>query len=147
MPATDLLSKLKAKLKSPLPPHAFVLTHERLVYVGQRDAKGRPAPGGMGPLVVLSRPLPSGTFHEGPGGVPVAGADLAATASALVAEAGAKIAAASLVVPDGFVRVLALDAEKPSENPKETEEILRWRLSRMFGHATPHRLSWPAAAH
>jgi len=145
MPATDLLSKLKAKLKSPLPPHAFVVERERLVYVGRRDAKGRPAPLGMGSLLVLSRALPAGTFREGPGGAPVAGAALAATASALAAESGAKITAASLVVPDDFVRVLAIEAEKPNESPKETEEVLRWRLARMFGDATPHRLAWQAA--
>src|SRR5258706_3696021 len=101
MPATDLLSKLKAKLKSPLPPHVFVVDHERLYYVGRRDAKGRAAPGGMGPLLVLSRPLPVGTFREGPGGVPVAGASPRAAAPAPPPAAGAKSTAASPVGPHG----------------------------------------------
>jgi len=129
--------------RSPRPPHAFVLTKERLVYAGPEDPTRR-ATGAA--FRVLSRPLPDDAFTEGPGGAPVAGPAVAGALQRLLAEAGAKIPGASLVVPDGFVRLFATDVEDAEKNPRETEDVLTWKLGRAFGDPPPAlRISWRAA--
>ena len=134
--------------RSPRPPHAFVLTRERLVYVGPADPRRR-APLSAAPAFrVLSRPLPPDTFAAGPDGSPLAGPALSGALQRLLAEAGAKIPAASLVVPDGWVKLLVVDAVEPESHAREVEEVLRWKFGRAFGEPAPAlRLSWqPAGA-
>ena len=94
----------------------------------------------------MSCPLPADVFFDGASGVPVAGAPLAGAVSRLLAEAAVKMPAASLVVPDDFVRVLIVDVEEAERHPKEVEEILTWKFGRTFGEPAPAlRISWRPA--
>ena len=136
----------RAFWRSPRPPHAFVLTRERLVYVGPSNGSEKAALGPAPSLRVLARPLPAEAFAAGPGDAPVAGPALGGALQRLLVEVGGKVAAASLVVPDGFVRLAALDVEDAERNPRETNEVLSWKLGRAFGEpAPPLRISWRSA--
>jgi len=121
------------------PPHAFVLTEDRLFHVAlARDAKG-----GSGRARVSSRELPPDTFRPGPSGVPVAGPGLLQALGALLPQKE-RIPAASLAVPDGFVRSAAVDVEPGAEkNPRELAEVVRWKVGRLYGEPAPQlRVSW-----
>lgn len=125
------------------PPHAFVLTEDRLVHVSvPRDGR---APGGSA-ISVASRELPAGTFRTGSAGAPVAGAGLEQALASLLPQKG-RVTAASLAVPDGFVKVAPVDVEPGAEkSPRELEEVLRWKVGRLYGEpAPPLRISWCAA--
>jgi hypothetical protein len=134
--------------RSPRPPHAFVLTRDRLVYVGPADGARRSALSAVPAFRVLSRPLLPDTFTPGPDGSPLAGPALSGALQRLLAEAGAKIPAASLVVPDGWVKLLVIDAVQPESHAREIDDMLRWKFGRAFGEPAPElRLSWqPAGA-
>ncbi len=134
--------------RSPRPPHAFVLTRERLVYVGPAGPVRRPALAAAPAFRVLSRPLPPEAFTAGPNGSPHAGPALSGALQRLLAEVAVKIPAASLVVPDGWVKLLVVEAEEPERHAREVEEMLRWKFGRAFGEpAAALRLSWqPAGA-
>lgn len=137
-----MLSRIRPArlLRSPRPPHAFVLTRRRLVYVLRRDDRRGAGPGR---LTVFGRALPEGTFREGPAGVPVAGPALADVVRELLAESGSRLAAASLAIPDELVRVLSVELEKSEQDPQEAEEIILWKFSKAFGDpALPLRISW-----
>lgn len=132
--------------RSPRPPHAFVLTSDRLVYVGPADPTRRAALSAAPAFRVLNRSLPAETFTAGPDGSPHAGPALAGALQRLLAEAGGRIPAASLVVPDEWVKLLVIDAEEPESHGREVEEVLRWKFGRAFGEpAPPLRLSWQPA--
>ena len=120
------------------PPHAFVLTEERLVHV----ASPREARAGGG-LAVRSRDLPPGTFLAAPGGARVAGPGLAQAVAALLPP-NERLAAASLAVPDAFVKAAPVDVEPGVEkNPKELAEVLRWKVGRLWGEPAPAlRIGW-----
>ena len=95
---------------------------------------------------VLTRSLPADTFAPGPDGSPHAGPALAGALQRLLAEAGVKIPAASLVVPDAWVKLLVIDADEPERHAREVEEVLRWKFGRAFGEPVPAlRLSWQPA--
>lgn len=129
--------------RSPRPPHAFVLTRERLVYVGPEDASRKAVLGAALALRVVARPLPPETFQPGPGDVPVAGPALGGALQRLLAEVAVKVTGASLVVPDAFAKLIAVDVDDPDAHPRETEEVLAWKCSRSFGEGAPAlRLSW-----
>jgi hypothetical protein len=129
--------------RSPRPPHAFVLTKERLVYVGPQNATKKAALGAALSLRVVARPLPPETFTPGPGDVPVAGPALGGALQRLLAEVAVKVTGASLVVPDAFAKLLATDVEDADAHPGETEEVLAWKFGRTFGDLAPAlRLSW-----
>jgi len=132
--------------RSPRPPHAFVLTSDRLVYVGAADPARRAALSVAPAFRVLARSLPAETFTPGPDGSPCAGPALAGALQRLLAEAGTKIPAASLVVPDEWVKILVIDAVEPERHAREVEEVLRWKFGRAFGEPVPAlRLSWQPA--
>jgi hypothetical protein len=131
--------------RSPRPPHAFVLGRDRLVYVGPQDAAKKAVLGAAPALRVALRALPADALTPGPGDVPIAGPAVAGALQRLLAEVGVKIQAASLVVPDGFAKLLAVDVEDPERNHRETEEMIAWKFGRTFGEpAPPLRLSWHA---
>lgn len=134
--------------RSPRPPHAFVLTRDRLVYVGPEDGGRRPARSAAPAFRALSRPLPPDTFTPGPDGAPLAGPALSGALQRLLAEAGVKTPAASLVVPDGWVKLLVIDAVEPESHAREVDDMLRWKFGRAFGEPAPElRISWhPAGA-
>ena len=115
------------------PPHAFVLTEDRLVHVSlPREARGGPAG-----ARVASRPLPEGTFRPAAGGAPVAGPGLLQALSALL-PGKERIAAASLAVPDAFVRSAVVDVEPGAEkNPRELAEVVKWKVGRLWGDPVP----------
>jgi hypothetical protein len=120
-----------------------VLGRDRLVYVGPQDAAKKAVVGAAPALRVLSRPLPEDAFTPGPGDVPVAGPAVAGALQRLLVEVAVKIQSASLVVPDGFARILAVDVEDADRNQRETEEMIAWKFGRSFGEpAPPLRLSW-----
>ena len=123
------------------PPHAFVLTEDRLVHVAlAREAEtGRKASGPR----VTSRELPSTAFGPGPGGVPVAGPLLGQVLASLL-QPKERVTAASLAVPDGFVKAAAVDVEPGAEkNPRELADVLRWKVGRLYGEPAPAlRITW-----
>lgn len=129
------------------PPHAFVLTRDRLVYVALGDAARASQPS-LGGVKVRSAALPPGAFREGPGEVGIAGPGFfGALGQVLERDAKSGVSTASLSVPDAFVRVVAVDVEPGSErNAREVEEVLQWKLDRTFGDGAPAlRISWQAA--
>lgn len=76
----------------------------------------------------------------------MAGPPVVGAVSRLLAEAAVKLPAASLVVPDEFVRVLVVEVEEPERHAREVEEILTWKYGRTFGEPVPPlRLSWRPA--
>jgi hypothetical protein len=123
------------------PPHAFVLTNDRLVHVAlAREAQaGRKATGAR----ISSRDLPPGTFSVGAGGIPVAGPLFGQAISSLL-QPKERITAASLAVPDGFVKVATVDVEADAaKRPRELSEVLRWKVSRLYGEPSPAlRITW-----
>ncbi len=132
-------------LSAKRPAHAFVLGTSRLTYVGP-ESTGRAVSGTPPAVRTVTAPLPPNAFVEGPAGVPVAAASYAGAVSRLLAEAGVKTPAASLVVPDDFVRVLVVDVEEAERHPKEVEEILSWKFGRTYGEPVPPlRFSWRPA--
>ena len=130
-----------------VPRHAFVLTRDRIVSVSmEKPLRGSQAP--LAGVTVRSAVLPAGAFREGPGGVGIAGPGLAEALGQVLARNGKNDpAAASLAIPDAFVRTVAVDVEPGGDrNPREVEEVLRWKLGRTFGEeAPPLRISWQAA--
>jgi hypothetical protein len=123
------------------PPHAFVLTAERLVHVAlPEEARGGKTPGVPR---IASRDLPAGTFREGPAGVPLAGPLLAQVVGSLL-PAREKVTAVSLAIPDGFVKVGVVDVEPGgARNERELSEVLRWKAGRLYGEPVPPlRVSW-----
>ncbi len=132
--------------RSPRPPHAFVLGRDRLVYVGPQEPAKKAVLGAAPALRAVARALPEDAFTPGPGDVPVAGPAVAGALQRLLAEVAVKIQAASLVVPDGFVKLLAVDVEDADRNHRETDEMIAWKFGRAFGEpAPPLRLSWHPA--
>lgn len=123
------------------PPHAFVLTGDRLVHVAlAREAEtGRKATGPR----VGSRELSPEAFSAGPGGMPVAGPLLGQALAALL-PSKERVTAASLAVPDGFVKVATVDVEPgAAKSPRELAEVLRWKIGRLYGDPAPAlRVSW-----
>ncbi len=78
--------------------------------------------------------------------MPVAGEGFGAAVTALVSAAGGRVPAASIGVPDDFVRVATVELEDPRHQQKETEDILRWKLEKLFGEPVPPlRLAWKTA--
>jgi hypothetical protein len=118
------------------------------VYVGPADGRRRSARSAAPAFRVLSRPLPPDSFTPGLDGSPLAGPALSGALQRLLAEAGTKIPAASLVVPDGWVKILVIDAVQPERHVREVDDMLRWKFGRAFGDpASELRLSWqPAGA-
>lgn len=123
------------------PPHAFVLTGDRLVHVALPEAAR--AGGPVAAPRVSSRDLPAGTFREGPAGVPVAGPSLAAVIGSLL-PAKERVTAASLAVPDAFVKAAVVDVEPAvAKSSRELAEVLRWKAGRLYGEPVPAlRVSW-----
>lgn len=141
------LGALAGRFGRLVPPHAFVLTRDRLVYVALGDGVRASGPS-LGGVKVRSAVLPPGSFREGPGGIGIAGPGLSeALGQVLGKEARSDVAAASLAVPDAFVRAVAVDVEPAGErNAREVEEVLQWKLDRTFGDGAPAlRISWQAA--
>lgn len=132
-------------LRTKRPSHAFVLSRQRIAYVGPESAV-KSASGVPSAVRVVARALPEDALADGPAGLPVAGAPFAGAVARLLAEVAVRMPAASLVVADDFVRVLVVDVEAPERHPREVEDVLTWKFGRTFGEPVPPlRLSWQAA--
>ncbi len=132
-------------LRTRRPAHAFVLGRSRLTYVGPEKEK-RGVSGTPPAVRAVTATLPEDAFSAEASGAPVAGPPVLGAVSRLLAEAAVKLPAASLVVPDEFVRVLVVEVEEPERHAKEVEEILTWKFGRTFGEPVPPlRLSWRPA--
>lgn len=146
MSTDGLLARARRALKRSWgfhrPPHAFVLTEDRLVHV----ALPREARGGPGGARVSSRELPPGTFLPGAAGAPVAGPGLLQALTSLLPPKE-RVAAASLAVPDRFVRAALVDVEPGADrSPRELAEVVKWKVGRLYGDPAPVlRVSWCAA--
>ncbi len=105
-----------------------------------REARGVRVAGGAS---VSARDLPPGTFRPGPARLPVAGPGLGQALSSLLPAKG-RITAASLAIPDGFVKAATVDLEPGAgKRPRELAEILRWKVSRLYGEPAPElRITW-----
>lgn len=117
------------------------------MYVGPAEtARRRPGLSAAPSVRVVSRPLPPDALEDGAAGAPAAGPALAGALQRLLAEVGAKIPAASLVIPDGWVKLLVVEyAEDPERHAREVEDMLQWKFGRTFGEPAPAlRLSWQA---
>lgn len=146
MSTDGLLARARRALKRSWgfhrPPHAFVLTEDRLVHVAlPRDSRGGP-----GGARFSSRELPPGTFLPGAAGAPVAGPGLLQALTSLLPPKE-RIAAASLAVPDRFVKAALVDVEPGADrNPRELAEVVRWKVGRLYGDPAPSlRVSWCTA--
>lgn len=111
----------------PVPPHVFALDSTALRY-GQLVRQGR----GFRLRAFRELPLPPDAFHSGLLGGPLR--DPAAFAERLAAFVGAlpgPLKAASLVVPDAWLRVVfATSGELPGAAAAR-DEVLRWKLRRL----------------
>ncbi len=140
------VGRLAARFGRIVPPHAFVMTGDRLVRVSLEGDSGTARPS-LGGIRTRSAALPNGSFRAGPGGVGVAAAGFSEAVGKLLGQ-GAKpdVTAASLSVPDAFVRVVAVDVEPGVDrNVREVEEVLQWKLDRTFEGAPPLRIAWQVA--
>lgn len=138
------LARLAARswFRTQRPPHAFVVAGRRLVYVLRSSAASAEDP----PFRSFERALGEDALSGGRGGIPIAGPSFTAAVGTLLRQAGGKVTAASLVVPDEWVRVVTVDVEKPDQSPKEVDEILLWKLGKLFGEpAPPLRVAWQTA--
>ncbi|MGH9464329.1 MAG: hypothetical protein ACRD0X_01700 [Thermoanaerobaculia bacterium] len=110
-----------------MPPHVFGLTAEALAYGRFVRAAGGfefEAYGRIG--------LPAGLFPPGPLGGPLHDpAALKEALAQLVREAGARVAEASLVLPDAWLRVTFAEVGELPGNPAKLDELLRWKLERL----------------
>lgn len=146
MSTDGLLARTRRALKRSWgfhrPPHAFVLTEERLVHV----ALPRRARAGAGGATLSSRDLPPGTFLPGAAGVPVAGPGLLQALTSLLPQKE-RVTAASLAVPDRFVKAALVGVEPGAErSSRELAEVVKWKVSRLYGDPAPAlRVSWCAA--
>ena len=124
------------------PPHAFVLTRDRVVHVSVAP-RARSAREALGTVQVHARDLPPGALSAGANGEPIAGKAVADAVGALLAGPRAKVGAASLAVPDDFLRIASVDVDGDARGAREAEEIVRWKVGRLFGEPVPAlRLSW-----
>ncbi len=118
--------KLANLLRTPPPAHAFSLGAEGLLYGRMgRDRQG------LERLEVQA--LDDGWYQLGPVGVlHVEKARLDASIGALVKRLDKVPSRASMVVPNAWVRSVALDVENLPRQRSEAEDVLRWRLKKLL---------------
>lgn len=110
-----------------VPPHAFALDPTALRY-GQLTRQGR----GFRLRAFRELPLPADAFHSGILGGPLR--DPAGFGERLAAFVGAlpgPIKAASLVVPDAWLRVVFSESAELPRAAEARDEVLRWKLRRL----------------
>jgi hypothetical protein len=123
------MTLLRPLLESPFPPDVFLvrdgdLRHYRFVRAERRRWRLAAA---------RETPLPPEVWHEQPLGRSL-------TDPQVVAEAvegsrrlvGGRLDRASLVVPDGWVRTFLVELEQPPAGPKETDEMILWKLKKLL---------------
>ena len=112
----------------PLPPAAFALSRQELVFASFADE----ATGKRTLLESQGLPLPDGLFGGGPLGVPVGDREsLAVAVRTLVGRLARAPKDAALVLPDSWARGLMLESAELPEDPAARLEVLRFRLKRL----------------
>ncbi len=138
-------------LRTSRPQNAFVLSRERLVFLtsglpANKDASEKAVRSEAARrFAVASRRLPPEALRFGAGDAPFATPAFGSVLTALLAEVGIKVPSASLVVPDSFVRTVVVDVENAAAQPKETDEILKWKFGKLFGESVELRIAWQEA--
>lgn len=114
----------------PVPPHVFALDAERLRYAHlprqgdtYRFRSYRQAP--LAPDTFLAGPL-GGPFRD-----PRGFSDKVVSLVRTLKENGVAVKAASLVVPDGWLRVVFTESGDLPRNAAAIDEVLRWKLRRL----------------
>ncbi len=114
----------------PVPPHVFALDGERLRYA-QFPRQGD----GFRFRFYRQEALSGDTFLAGPLGGPLrdprAFADLVAGLVKNLRSEGVSLKAASLVIPDGWLRVVFTESGELPRNASAVDEVLRWKLRRL----------------
>lgn len=110
----------------PPPPHVFALDARELRY-----GAFHPGPQGLVFAAARSREIPAGTFVDGPLGAPAQdpGA-LAAAVASLVAELPPPLKAASLILPDAWLRLTFVELEELPKKARDRAEVVSWKLKR-----------------
>lgn len=111
----------------PVPPHAFGVDGERLSYV-RLERSG----GGLTVAAFRAVDLAPETFHEGLlGGTMKDVRGFRAALAGLLAELPGPVKAASLVLPDAWLRVAFAESSELPPNGQAREDVLRFKLKRM----------------
>lgn len=130
MRSTRLLSSIKGLLgfdPLPAPPHVFSLEPRRLRY-GQFTRSG----GGFRFRAWREVALPADAFHSGILGGPLRDPRaFGEVLSRLLAEMGAPVRDASLVLPDTWLRVTFTEVGDLPRAHEARDEVLRWKLKRL----------------
>jgi Tfp pilus assembly PilM family ATPase len=117
---------LRHVLATPYPQHAFVLDDSSLVYARlsrKRDAFER----------TEEARLPEGWCSLGPIGLLQVNRDaVAAALEALLGKLDKRPSRASLVIPNGWVRTVAVDVGSVPKQRQEAEDVIRWRLKKLL---------------
>ena len=117
-------SRLLGLDPQPVPPHVFGIDQQRLRY-GQFPSNGD----GVRFAEYHSVELPVNSFNEGPlGGSLKEAANFREAVAELVAKISTPVSEASLVLPDGWLRLAFTETEALPHKVSEREELLRWKL-------------------
>ena len=118
--------KLATLLRTPAPVHAFALSATALSYgrlSSRRDLL----------RLAASEALPAGWFQLGPLGLlQLDRRAVAAALTTLVGKVDKKPDAASLVVPNSWLRTLTVEVGALPRNRHEAEELILWRLKKLL---------------
>jgi len=111
----------------PVPPHVFSLSAQRLDY-GRFEWEGR----GLQVRELRSLPLAPDVFQQGLLGGPLNNTvTFGELVKNFVAGISVPVKAASLVLPDAWMRVAFTESEELPSNEDAREEVLRWKLKRL----------------
>ncbi len=111
----------------PPPPHVFALDERSLRYgCFHRGAQG------FAYEASHSVPVPDGVLGEGPLGAPLRKPEVfSGLVDELVLPLAGPIQAASLVLPDSWLRLTFTELSELPRKPQAREEMLRWKLKRL----------------
>lgn len=111
----------------PAPPHVFSLTRDAVGY-----ARLMGTPEGWETHEVRSVALSEDTYQSGPLGAVASPQALAEKIGELVRSLSGPVDEASLILPDGWIRVTFLDVEELPRSSEAREDVIRWKLKRFL---------------
>lgn len=110
-----------------MPPHVFAIDGRQLSY-----ARFAQATRALELLEYRSVELSPELFNEGPlGGLVTEPAALAAAAGEVLEGASSSVEAGSLILPEGWLRVVFAETGDLPRSAKARDEVLRWQLRRL----------------